>query len=120
MPKILIVDDDRDLRKISARYLAEEGFDIFEAATNERALRDFSEEKLDVILLDIQMPLSDHKTLVPAFRKAHPNVKIIIFSCHELSYQQEMVPNADGYFNKMDGNRQLMTKIRDVLHKNPV
>ena len=118
MPKVLIVDDDKDLRRIYANYLAEEGFDTLEAEKSEQAWEEFRDQNLDVILLDIQMPLPDYQQLIPAIRQSHSHAKIIVFSCYDLMFQRMTVKNADDYFNKTEGTELLVSKIKNILLKN--
>lgn len=115
MPKILMVDDDDVLRRIYSRYLKEEGFEVLEASNGEQALLEFSKQKFDVILLDIRMPISNGQMLIPALQQFHPHAKIIVSSCYDLDFQKEMIGDAEDYFNKSEGCRALVSRIRHVL-----
>ena len=115
MSKILIVDDDDLLRKIYGHYLISEGFCVLQASSGEQALLNFAKEKVEVVLLDIGMPLASGATLITAFRRLYPGVKIVIFSCHTCEVQKEMITTADDYFDKSEGCRVLMPKIRQFI-----
>ena len=58
-PRILLVDDEPDLRQMVRRYLQAEGFDVAEAANGETALQALKKSVPDMILLDIGMPGMD-------------------------------------------------------------
>jgi DNA-binding response OmpR family regulator len=118
-PKVLIVDDDDSLRQIYARYLSAEGFQVAQASNGEQALLDFQDSRLDAILLDIRMPVANGQVLMPALQKSHPHAHIIISSCYDLDFQKEMIGGADSYFNKAEGCRALLGKLKAVLAKHP-
>lgn len=115
MPKILIVDDDSGLRQIYSRYFSGEGFQVLEAWEAGQVLTDFSNEPIDVVLLDIRMPAFENHDMIPTIRSTHPGAKIIVSSCYDLDYQKEKVRNADDYFNKAEGCRELLSKIKTLL-----
>lgn len=57
--KILIIEDDKFLRDLIARKLINEGFDISEATDGEEGIRKITEEKPDLVLLDLILPSID-------------------------------------------------------------
>ena len=65
MPKVLVIDDDRTVRHLISRSLGESDFECITAATEKEGLRKVSEEQPDVVLLDIILPGSRGKTIVP-------------------------------------------------------
>ena len=62
MPKILIVDDEADIRNALAIYLKAEKYDIVSAGDGQEALSILKEGGIDLVLLDIMMP--DRKSVV--------------------------------------------------------
>ncbi len=56
MPKILIIEDHRDMMVIIKRFLTDEGYTVIEADTAEVGLKKFEEEHPDLILLDLMLP----------------------------------------------------------------
>ena len=116
MPKILIVDDDKNLRQIYARYLGMEGYEIAEAANAEEALSRSSADSFDAVLLDIRLPTLSGEELAPKIRESQPKTSLIISSCHDVDFQKKAVAGAQGYFNKTDGCRALLSQIKAVLH----
>ena len=114
-PKILIVDDDKDLRRIYSRYLAAEGFKVLEADNGEQVVLEFSDEKLDIILLDIRMSVASGMILAPQLRYFHPDAKVIVFSCYAKDLQKQMIKDADDYFDKAEGCKALLSKIRTLI-----
>lgn len=59
MPAILIIDDERAIRKTLSEILSFEGYKIDEAADGEEGLKRFSEKPFDLVLCDIKMPKLD-------------------------------------------------------------
>lgn len=114
MPLILLVDDDKDFRKIYSRYLVEDGYEVLEAADGEQALRPAAIEP-DLILLDMRMPDINGLELLPKLRDRHPRSKIIVTSSYDTSFQKDLISGADGYFDKADGCRALSKAIRAFL-----
>ncbi len=119
MPKILLVDDDAVLRKVYVRFLRQEGFEVLESWNGEHALLNFIEEPIDVILLDIQMPVVSGNVLISALQHFHPTAKIIIFSCYSISVQKRMIDGAKNYFDKSEGCVRLISKIKALLESHP-
>src|SRR5690349_3662817 len=119
MPKILLVDDDEAIRKIYARFLRGEGFEVLESRNGEHALMEFSKENLDVVLLDIQMPVASGRVVISALQYFHPSAKIIIASCYPVDVQRKMIDSAQDYFDKADGCQKLLSKIKPLLSAKP-
>ncbi len=113
--KVLLVDDDRAIRKIYGRYLMTEGFTVLEAADGEQAVIDFAKEDLDIILLDLRLPEGSGQILAPSLRKFHPRAKIIVSSCYDTEEQKDILHGADGYFDKSDGCHALLAKIKSII-----
>ena len=73
--RILVADDEAEIREVLRLYLEKEGYEIVEAADGTEAVRLVKEEKIDLALLDIMMPL--HRTVRSChtahsrFRKPH-------------------------------------------------
>ncbi len=59
MSRILVVDDDEDIRLLLRYELSPEGHEVLEAANGEEALAALAAEQLDLVLLDIMMPVLD-------------------------------------------------------------
>ena len=115
IPQILMIDDDHDLRRIYARYLSAEGFEVSEAGSTAEALQSFPGKKFEVILLDIRIQESDGSQFLPVLRQRYPHTPVIVFSCHSVEIQKEMVGKAADYFDKSSGCRALLSKIRTLL-----
>ena len=69
MQKILIVDDEENIRKVIREYLEFEGFLCFEASNGEEAISCCKESSYDLVVLDIMMPKIDGFTVAKEIRK---------------------------------------------------
>ena len=80
-PRILIVDDEADLRQALAGLLRDEGYSVATACDGERALAMVVTTPPDVILLDMQMPVMDGPAFATAYhRLAGPHAPIVVCS----------------------------------------
>lgn len=67
--KILLVEDDGDVRELYAEILREEGFEVIEEIEGERGLARIREDTFDLILLDIMLPKKDGLAILKELRE---------------------------------------------------
>ena len=91
MSKILIVDDAAFMRMRCAKLLAENGFEVAEAADGAEALTKYKEHKPDAVLLDITMPNMDGLSTLKELLKIDPGARIAMVTAMG---QQSMVMEA--------------------------
>ena len=80
MPRVLVVDDDTDLRETVAEALRESGWQVDLAEDGERALALVSHAPPDVVLLDVLMPRWSGRDFALGLRRLHRNLPIVIFT----------------------------------------
>lgn len=80
MTRILIADDNAQLRAALRTVLEEEGFEVVEAKDGDEALRLFREKPAEVVLCDVFMPGKDGLEAIQEFRRGWPDLKIIAVS----------------------------------------
>ena len=78
--KVLVVDDDPDMRAMVTELLKSCGYDVHAAADGLAALRTFVAENPDVVLLDIRMPGIDGIDVLASIREIDPYVKVIMLT----------------------------------------
>ncbi|MBZ9689507.1 response regulator transcription factor [Clostridium estertheticum] len=76
---ILVVEDDDRLRKLISDYLKIEDFKVIQATNGKEALLEFQNEKIDLIILDVMMPILDGFTVCKTIR-ANSDVPIIFLT----------------------------------------
>ena len=81
--KILIVEDNKELNEIIYNYLTLEGFICYRAYDGIEALNIYSENKIDLVLSDIMMPLLDGYNLAKEIRDNNKEIPIIFMSAKE-------------------------------------
>ena len=76
MSQILIIDDEKAIRKTLTEILSYEGYKIEEASDGEEGLRKFKEKNFDVVLCDIKMPKLDGIEFLDKAREVNPDVPV--------------------------------------------
>lgn len=116
--KVLIVDDDAEIRKVTGIYLENEGYEVIKAENGEQALKLISETEIDLILLDIMMPGMDGIETCMKIREN--NVMPIIFlsaKSEELDKIQGLASGADDYITKPFNAMELIARVKSQLRR---
>ena len=116
---ILVVEDQEDNRQILRDLLASAGYEMIEAENGEEALAAVAEQRPDLILMDIQLPVMDGYEATRRI-KADPALKgipIIVVTSYALSGDEDKARAAgcDDYVTKPYSPRALLAKIREYL-----
>ena len=116
--RILVVDDDLDLRKLVSSYLKEDGFQVVSAANGREALFVTREEKPDLIILDLMMPEMGGYEFIRELNK-WSSVPIIVLTAklEEGDKVLGLELGADDYVTKPFSLRELTARIRAVLRR---
>ncbi len=115
--KILVVDDEPDFREALREILADKGFSVMEAKNCEEALETYSQERPDIVLLDVIMPGKDGRETHRELKVFDPEVSVIMITAlHEEDLALEaMAEGAFDYITKPVNpeylEMALMTKI---------
>ena len=117
-PRILVVDDDSDVRFMLRRYLGRHGFDV-EVAEDGVKLRELVAEKPDVlVVLDLNMPGEDGISLARFLRDNHPMGIIMLTAASEVVDRiVGLEVGADDYVTKPFEPRELLARIKSVLRR---
>ena len=120
MKTILIVDDDKHLRRLYKDELEAEGYRIALAANGLEALNLASGETPDLVLMDIRMPEMDGLEAMGRLLRDRGGVPILLNSAYA-SYQDNFLTwAAEGYLIKSSDLEPLKQKIREILTAQPV
>ncbi|MBW1997482.1 MAG: response regulator [Deltaproteobacteria bacterium] len=79
MAKIMVVDDDANIRELLRKFLSRKGHEVIEASDGKEAL-DRIEENPEIILLDIMMPKIHGLRVLDRIKEASPNTEIIMMT----------------------------------------
>ncbi len=78
--KILVTDDQAGIRKLLMEILKPQGYEVFECADGLQALEFLTENKVDLILLDMKMPQMDGLTTLKNIKERKIDVKVIFMT----------------------------------------
>ena len=118
--KILIVDDDPDLRRAMSATLSALGFEITECATGEHAIQKIREHKLDAVLLDINMPGMGGIEVCKRVRQSHPRIQLLMLTVRDSEEDKirALDAGADDYITKPFSIPELTARIRAAVRRN--
>ena len=121
MAKILVADDEMNIREILRIYLENEGYEVIEAEDGADALRRIELDKPDLVLLDIMMPILDGIEVCRQVRKHH-DIPIIMATAKDEDDDRilGLEVGADDYVTKPFNNRELMARIKAVLRRSGI
>jgi len=119
MAAILIIDDEKAIRKTLTEILSFEGYKIEEAADGEEGLKKFKERVFDLVLCDIKMPKLDGIEFLQKAGEINPDVPIIMISGHgNIETAVEAVKKgAYDYISKPPDLNRLLITIRNAMDK---
>ncbi|MBI5958692.1 MAG: response regulator [Chloroflexi bacterium] len=114
--RILVVDDDRAIRRFLRTSLGAHGYEVFEAETGHQALQDVMTHRPDVIILDLGLPDLDGVEVTRQLRE-WSQTPIIILSVREREEEKiaALDAGADDYLTKPFGVGELMARLRVAL-----
>ena len=119
--KILVVDDEPQIRRVMRVILASENYEITEARSGEAALLRFREFLPDLVLLDLNMPGLSGLETCRAIRETSEVPIVVLTVRHEEEEKVEALDaGADDYVTKPFGKKELLARIRAALRRSPV
>ena len=119
MSNILIIDDEKAIRKTLSEILSYEGYKIDEAGDGEEGFRKFREKEYDVILCDIKMPKMDGIEFLEKAKELNPDLPIIMISGHGTieTAVEAVKKGAYDYISKPPDLNRLLITIRNAMDK---
>ncbi|MGB4771720.1 MAG: sigma-54 dependent transcriptional regulator [Chitinophagaceae bacterium] len=119
MSQVLIIDDEKAIRKTLAEILSYEGYKIDEAENGEEGLKRFKEKTYDVVLCDIKMPKLDGIEFLEKAREHNPDVPVIMISGHGTieTAVEAVKKGAYDYISKPPDLNRLLITIRNATDK---
>ena len=119
MSKILIVDDEVQIRTLLARMMELEGYEVCQAGDCRAALKQLELQSPDVALCDVFLPDGNGVDLVLAIKKAAPNVEVILLTAHgNIPDGVQAIKNgAFDYITKGDDNNKIIPLISRAVEK---
>lgn len=118
MKKIMVVDDEENIRFLYKEELMEEGYEVILAGTGREALDLLEETKPDLITLDIKMPDMDGIETLRRIKEIDKNIPVVLCTAYG-QYKQDFSSWAsDAYVVKSADLKELKETIADLLGEN--
>lgn len=119
MSKILIIDDEVQIRTLLTRMMELEGYDVCQSGDCRAALKQLELQNPDVVLCDVFLPDGNGVDLVLAIKKAAPNVEVILLTAHgNIPDGVQAIKNgAFDYITKGDDNNKIIPLISRAVEK---
>jgi len=116
--RILVCDDERDVREMLQEYLQKRGFDVSMAANGDELRAILASDDIDLIILDINMPREDGLTILRSLRPDDPTPVVMLTAAGEtIDRIIGLEMGADDYLGKPVDLRELEARIKAVLRR---
>lgn len=118
MPHLLVVDDDKEIRDLLARFLAKNGFRVTAARDGTEMARALAEWRIDLVVLDLMLPGEDGLSLCRKLR-ATSTLPVIMLTAkgEDVDRIVGLEVGADDYLPKPFNPRELLARIRAILRR---
>ena len=119
MPKLLVVDDEQNIRSMIRKYAEFDGYTVDEADDGMEAVRMFKKGAYDLIIMDVMMPELDGFSACREIRRADAQTPIIMLSARGEEYDRihGFELGVDDYVVKPFSPRELMMRVSAVLKR---
>lgn len=115
MPKILVIDDETNLRLLYRQDFERDGFDVVTAATANDGLEMVQKEKPDLVVMDIRLPGMDGLEAMSRLLNQSPRIPVVLNSAYSSYKDSFMSWAADAYIVKSADTGELRTRVRELL-----
>jgi len=118
MNTVLVCDDDRDIVEALKIYLTAEGYTVREAYNGAQALEAIRHEEIDIVLMDVMMPIMDGITATAKLRE-ESNIPVIMLTAksEDIDKVLGLGIGADDYVTKPFNPVELMARVKSQLRR---
>jgi two-component system phosphate regulon response regulator PhoB len=121
MPKILVVEDERDIQDIIAYNLQQAGYEVIQASRGDDAVRIARQQRPDLVLLDLMLPGLSGKEVCQAIRRdaVTQSTPVIMLTAkgEEVDRVVGLEVGADDYVTKPFSMRELLLRVQTILRR---
>lgn len=119
MFKVLVAEDDNNLRNILIATLCKEGYSVVAATNGKSAYDEFCNNKIDLVITDVMMPEMDGNELTAKVRKLNPDMPILMLTALETLDDKEkgFDSGADDYLTKPFALKELLLRVKALLRR---
>ena len=116
---ILVVDDDKNTRRLMRAVLEGDGYTVTTACDGEEALAVMDKEHIDLAVLDIMMPRMDGYEFTKTLRSANSELPILMVSAKQLSEDRKrgFLVGTDDYMTKPVDTDEMLLRIKALLRR---
>src|ERR1051326_799179 len=116
--RIMVVDDDPQIRRVLRTALVSQGYEVADARNGEEALEKLRDERMDLIILDINMPgMSGLETCRSIRSTSDTRIIMLTVRDAESDKVEALDAGADDYITKPFGSPELLARIRAALRR---
>ncbi|TVQ46978.1 MAG: DNA-binding response regulator [Saprospirales bacterium] len=119
MDRILLVEDEDQLRELLQMNLEMENFEVVTAANGKKAFKIFNEQHFDLIILDIMLPDMDGLTICEQIRLRNSEIPIIFLTAKDAAAErvEGLKKGGDDYITKPFDLEELIIRIKNLLKR---
>lgn len=119
MFNILVVEDDKNLKKLMTTCLKKNNYATFEANNGEEALSVLEKKYIDLVITDIMMPKMDGYELIKTLRQSKYNIPILLVTAKDKYQDKEegFLLGADDYMVKPIDIKEMLLRVRVLLKR---
>ena len=119
MVQIMVVDDDRNTRRLFQAVLESEGYRVVTACDGEDALRVMDRHSVDLVVLDVMMPNMDGYAFTKLLRQSNNNLPVLMVSAKQqlADKKQGFLVGTDDYMTKPVDEEEMLYRIRALLRR---
>jgi DNA-binding response OmpR family regulator len=116
--RVLVVDDEEDVRSLVRELLSRAGYDVTDAPDGRAGLREFHARPADLVILDLQMPGVDGWMTLERIRDLS-DVPVLLLTARsaELDKVRGLKGGADDYVTKPFGRQELLARVETLLRR---
>ena len=115
MKRVLAADDDASVREALGKLLTENGYEVSLAVNGDEAEARLASERVDLLLLDMDMPGRDGWDVVEAVSLRHPQLPVIVITGLAEQLDTKTIPGLDALLEKPVEVAVLLKKIEEVF-----
>lgn len=119
---VLIVDDDKNIRRFLSLVLCSAGYKPFDADSAKEALHIMEKQKIDLIILDIMLPDMDGYAFAKLLRECNNDIPILMLSARQLpqDIKQGFLSGTDDYMTKPVDEEEMLLRIKALLRRSKI
>ena len=122
MFKVLIAEDDRDLRQLFSRVLVKNGYSVGGVSNGAEALEEMDKSFFDIIISDIMMPVMDGYELVRSLRESGNNIPVLMITAKDAfdDMQTGFSSGSDDYMIKPVNVNEMVLRVGALLRRSQI